>query len=824
MTVARRLTLATVSSWLVALTALTLAGCGSKSSPGQACTGAGCSAPTVASITLSPASATQPAGVAQAYTALARFSDGSTADVSSTATWSSSDEGVASIVTAGSARGIKAGAVRVIATLQGVSGQAQLVVAEPVVTQLAVSCAPARLAAGTSSSCGALATLSNGSRVNVTSLSSWISNVPSVATISGGTLRAVAAGTTTVQASYRGRTSTTNVTVTDAALTGLSIAPVGPLSMPTGFQQPLVLSGAFSDGSVQDVTGVAGWSSTAPAVVGVDQGLLTAVAPGAATVTAAVAGKTAAVDVTVTAAAATQLSLSCPTQPIAKGTTGACAAVLLFTDGSKLDVTTSAGWSSSDPAVAAVAAGAVTGKSVGAATIHVAAAGLEASAPVTVSEAILVAVSVEPELQTVPAGVDVAYTATGVFSDQSKQDLTAQATWTTGDPDVASISPAGLLTAVAAGSTSVTASVGTVSGATSLTVIAATLQSLDVFASEVTLAKGTTVTLQAQGTFSDGSTQDVTAQVAWSSGPAVTVAVVNGVAVATGAAVGSADVTASLGGASDFVTLTVTSASLVSIAVTPSPISIPVGIQQPLVATGTFTDGSTQDLTQQAAWSSSDAALAAVSNAAGSEGVVTGLAQGSATVTATALGLSGSVAVTVSPAVIRSLAISPAAVSVAAGYQLQLRATAGFSDGSTRDVTTQAAWSSSNTAVAVVATSGASAGLLSGVAPGTATVTASYGGKAATAPVTVGSARLVSYAVTPNPFSVAVRGKLQLRAVGTFSDGSTGDITRQCVWSSSAKSIAWVSKSGVVTGVKAGNVTVTAKKSGARQQASGTVR
>jgi uncharacterized protein YjdB len=109
------------------------------------------------------------------------------------------------------------------------------------------------------------------------------------------------------------------------------------------------------------------------------------------------------------------------------------------------------------------------------------------------------------------------------------------------------------------------------------------------------------------------------------------------------------------------------------------------------------------------------------------------------------------------------------------------------------------------------------------VAAGTATVTASLEGLSGAATLTVANARLLSVAVTPSPFTVAVGGTQALVATGTFSDGSAADITRQCVWSSSSKTLAIVSRGGVVKGRQAGGVTITAKRSGKLGRASGTV-
>ena len=118
--------------------------------------------------------------------------------------------------------------------------------------------------------------------------------------------------------------------------------------------------------------------------------------------------------------------------------------------------------------------------------------------------------------------------------------------------------------------------------------------------------------------------------------------------LATALAVGSAHVTTALSGVSSApVTLTVTSATLVSIAVTPTAPSIAVLVNQQFTATGTYTDNSTQNITNSVTWSSDNTAVAQISNASGSNGLATALAVGSANISA-ALGSVLSPAVTLS--------------------------------------------------------------------------------------------------------------------------------------------------------------------------------
>ncbi|CUW29700.1 MULTISPECIES: Ig-like domain-containing protein [Streptomyces] len=82
--------------------------------------------------------------------------------------------------------------------------------------------------------------------------------------------------------------------------------------------------------------------------------------------------------------------------------------------------------------------------------------------------------------------------------------------------------------------------------------------------------------------------------------------------------------------------------------------------------------------------------------------------------------------------VLQSISVTPATLSIADGDIAALAATATYSDSSTADVTAQATWATSDATKATV-----SAGFVTGIAPGAATVTASYQGQTDTCAVTV---------------------------------------------------------------------------------------
>jgi hypothetical protein len=144
--------------------------------------------------------------------------------------------------------------------------------------------------------------------------------------------------------------------------------------------------------------------------------------------------------------------------------------------------------------------------------------------------------------------------------------------------------------------------------------------------------------------------------------------------------------------------LTVTAATLLSIEVTPATASVANGQTQQFTATGLYTDNTTQDLTTQVTWASSNDAVATVSNAAGSNGLATTTGLGNATVSATSGSVTGDAALTVTAATLVSIDVSPASASVANGVTQQFTATGVFSDSSTQDLPRSRA--SSNNSVA----------------------------------------------------------------------------------------------------------------------------
>jgi hypothetical protein len=256
---------------------------------------------------------------------------------------------------------------------------------------------------------------------------------------------------------------------------------------------------------------------------------------------------------------------------------------------------------------------------------------------------------VTPADQSLAAGRTLQYAAKGTFSDQSTLVITDQVTWSTDPTGFADISNAagskGLLTARAARDAVdviATDPVTAVKGSTKVKITPAVLQSIEVTPANLSLPKGLKQQYTATGTFSDGSKLVMTDQVTWGVDPAGFADISNapgskGLATATnqndaGIDILATDPVTSVKGSTR---LKITGVALVSIAVTPPDQSLPEGETLQYTATGTYSDQSKLDLTDQVTWSSAPATVASVSNAAGSRGLAMGLAAGEVDITAT---------------------------------------------------------------------------------------------------------------------------------------------------------------------------------------------
>ncbi|MCR5123940.1 MAG: Ig-like domain-containing protein [Treponema sp.] len=200
------------------------------------------------------------------------------------------------------------------------------------------------------------------------------------------------------------------------------------------------------------------WTSSNEDVATVTSaGLVTGIAEGSATITATVGGKTAtcAVTVSATAVAVTSVALDKTTASVNVGDTTTLTATVSPDNATDSTVT----WTSSNEDVATVtSAGVVTGLAVGSASITATAGGKSATCVVTVNAATVAVTSVTLNKTTVSVPIGGTTTLTATVSPDNATDSTV--TWTSSDEDVATVTSAGVVTGLAKGSATITATAG----------------------------------------------------------------------------------------------------------------------------------------------------------------------------------------------------------------------------------------------------------------------------------------------------------------------------------------------------------------------------
>ena len=247
---------------------------------------------------------------------------------------------------------------------------------------------------------------------------------------------------------------------------------------------------------------------------------------------------------------------------------------------------------------------------------------------------------------------------------------------------------------------------------------------------------GSTQQFTAHGTYSDGSEEDVTAQVSWSSSAPTNVRISNepgskGLATAVWAG-GAAQIKAGLSYMTDTTVVFVGNMLLVEIEVTPGSPSIAVGSTQQFTATGVSVQFQgtehRRDFTALVSWSSSAPTVVEISNEPGSEGLATAVGAGTAEIGAAFAPVwSGpvgttSVLVTEAAVLLVAIVVAPESPSIGVGSTQQFTAHGTYSDGSEEDVTAQVSWSSSAPTVIQMSNEPGSKGLATAVGAGAAEI------------------------------------------------------------------------------------------------------
>jgi trimeric autotransporter adhesin len=550
----------------------------------------------------------------------------------------------------------------------------------------------------------------------------WTSEDPQIASVSGdGTVTAIGVGTVQVAASTGGRSGIAQVTVTTTPVASIQVTPGNKsLFVEESFQ----FTAVTRDGNGTILTGrPIAWTSNNESVATVSStGLVTALGAGGAIITATSEGRSTPASVTVAAIPVAAIQLTPRTLALINGQTAQLQAQPVDANG-KLLIGRVILWFTNNTSVATVSAnGLVTAQTPGTATITATSEGKSNTSTVTVTAPTPNVVVLAPAQAVVEESGTTQLTAQ-VLDNLGRVLPDASVDYSSSSPAVATVNASGLVFGIAPGKATITGTSAGKTGTAEVTVTPTPVASVSVSPSNPTVTLGRSVTLTAQALASNGQVL-AGRTVSWSSS-APNIATVTSSGVVGGVGVGSAVIFASIDGVLGHTTVTVVPVPVASVTVSPSTAGVTVGTTTQLTAT--LKDASGLTLTGRVVgWSSSATAVATVSPT----GLVTGVSAGTATITATSEGRTGTATVTVTG--VRTVTVTPPSATIGVLGSVSLTATVRDPSGAIIN-NAPVAWTTSNALVAGVSSSG----IVSGLLPGTATITAKSGSAQGTAVITV---------------------------------------------------------------------------------------
>jgi trimeric autotransporter adhesin len=754
-------------------------------------------------------------GTTTQLVAFGYYSDGQKVDITQEATWLSSDTEVANI-NSGELIANVSGSSLISVGFLGITQELDIVVEEPTLqTIILVNDQSLNLAVGINRAYYLDAHYSNNALVDVTSETLWSVSDTTVAVINGaGVLVGLQAGTVEVIAHFGELSTQTSVTIIDAALTSIGLSQ-NSVDLILGHGKKLEATGIFENNSSELLSEQVLWSTSDNSVVSIsnvagERGFIRSLGVGSATVWASQNGiESTKIVLNVTNAILERLEISGESS-VPVGQHVAFSALGYYSDGSAIDISSEVSWDVSDSTLATIGVnGSLSSLQSGDVNVSATFVNQSSSVILNITEAVLDHVSIEAKETTLIKGTSSQVSAFAYYSDGTKVDITAQAVWLSSDNTVASVS-GGLVSAKSSGSVEIEFLFNSVSEAITLLVEEPTLVSLSISSSESgALVLGIKRQYHVNALYSNNTLLDVTSEASWSvsdTNTALVIASGSGAGEIEGVSAGSVTLSSSFGGESAQTSVTIVDATLTSLSLSHTSFSLILGYNEDLSVTGFFDNGTSELLSEQVVWVSSDTNIITVSNASGERGRVRSVSEGVATLYATSSGVTSAVIdITVNSALLTSITID--GESIVPEFQSSaLIALGDYSDGSSNTITNEVSWSSDNTDVATVN----SVGVVDGVGVGSATITALFGVISSEHAITVTQDTLTKIDINSSSDSVVVGQTLSLRVYGTYQSGRVLDITNDVILVSSDDTTASVTQEGIVSANSLGSVSIKA--------------
>ena len=458
-------------------------------------------------------------------------------------------------------------------------------------------------------------------------------------------------------------------------------------------------------------------------------------------------------------------------------------------------------WTTSDSTIARVSPeGLVTGMRVGTVRIAVSVQGRSAVATLNVTARAVASILVNPPSPNILVGGQLQLSS--LTLGESGDVLAGRSVfWQTSNPFVASIDNTGLLTGLAAGVTTITATSESRSASVGVTVLPVPVSSLQISPAVDAVVVGQTTQLTAVPRDSIGSPLP-DRPVSWASSNSA-IATVSASGLVVGAQAGVVTITGSSEGKSGTARIVVNARPVGSVIVSPSQIALVAGQTLKLMVQITDDNG-TLLAGRPIVYSSANSTIAQVS----SDGTVSAVKEGATTITVTSEGRTGAASVVVTASPIATVRINVPTNQMGIGATQKLTATLLDAQNNVlaaRPIT----WSSGAPTIATIAADGT----VSTLSAGTVIIFANVEGKLAQASLTVRAITVATVVVAPATANLSVGDNLDLGAQPRDAGGAVV-AGRVVVWSSSDERIAIVSSTGRVRVLAAGPVLITATVDG----------
>ena len=404
-----------------------------------------------------------------------------------------------------------------------------------------------------------------------------------------------------------------------------------------------------------------------------------------------------------------------------------------FDDGSLRQLSDVVTWSIADSDIATMDGATVSGLMEGSTSLTAEFNSLQFRFQVNVANISVQEVQISPVLARMAVGQSLEFYSTAIYSNRTFADRSTQTTWEVGDAQIIDVDESGRVSALSPGTTTLTASFGGQSTATMITVLGKVAESLEIVWPLAALPVDASQELQALVHYSDGSRLEVSEGLLWSFDRYTHATLSSGAGRPSqirGVSQGEVTVQLSYAGLSSQRTVQISGSTIQDVSLVPEAFLLAEGQRQRIDLLSTFSGGEQVSTPQDCIWSVSGSEARVyldTDNQLYLESQYSGSRTINRSVDFDCYGLSSSANLILSPGSPSELIINPEVGSVALGSTEQLQAILKFNDGASVDVTNHTTWLSSDRSRLSVG-NGPSAGGLTALAAGPATVTANYSG------------------------------------------------------------------------------------------------